>query len=58
MHEYGKMPDGKTIYRYGVHIIGNYPQGDHSLGDYVTSDNTKLLKTNYCAKIHNNAWFA
>ena len=57
VHEYGKMPDGKTIYRYGVHIIGNYPQGDHSLGDYVTSDNAKLLKANYCAKF-NNAWFA
>ena len=53
VHEYGKMPDGKTIYRYGVHIIGNYPQGDHSLGDYVTSDNAKLLKANYCAKFHN-----
>ena len=51
------MPDGKTIYRYGVHIIGDYPKGDHLLGNHVTSYNAKVLKANYCAKL-STSWFA
>lgn len=59
VHEYGKTPDGKTIYRYGAHVTGHFAKGDHTLGDYVTSNNAKLLKANYCAKINlNDSWFA
>ena len=53
------MPDGKTIYRYGVHVTGNFLTGDHGIGNHVTSNNAKVLKANYCARISsNNSWFA
>ena len=51
------MSDGKTIYRYGVHVTGDFANGDHTLGEPVTSNNAKLLKANYCAKL-GTSWFA
>lgn len=51
------MPDGKTIYRYGVHVTGDFAKGDHALEASVTSNNAKVLKANYCAKL-GTTWFA